>query len=198
MHGRRPHSLLLIFREGGADIKMKQSVKTALGGIIAAISVALMFCTSIIPFLTYALPAISGVLLSVIVIEVNRKWALCVYAAVSILSLLVVVDKEAAVMYTFFFGYYPIIKSVLENRLPRILEYIVKFLIFNAAVISGYCAAVFVFGISFDDMNDFGKYTALIILALANFVFIMYDIALTRVITLYIRKSGNLFKKLMK
>ncbi|NMP36892.1 MAG: hypothetical protein GX051_02025 [Clostridiales bacterium] len=177
---------------------MKQSVKTALGGIIAAISVALMFCTSVIPFLTYALPAVCGALLTIIVIEINRKWAFCVYAVVSILSLLVVVDKEAAVMYTFFFGYYPIIKSLIESKLPKIPEYIIKLLIFNAAVVSGYCVATYVLGVSFDEMDDFGKYTSWILLGVSNPVFILYDIALTRVITLYIRRSEKLFKKLMR
>ena len=91
--------------------------KTALGGIVAALSVATMFLTAVIPTLTYALPAVAGVLLVVMVIDVGKKWAFGVYAAVSLLSLLVLPDKEAAVLYVFFFGLYPIFKSVLAARL---------------------------------------------------------------------------------
>ena len=53
----------------------KNSTKTAIGGIIAALSIVLMLLTSAIPTLTYAIPAIAGLLLVVIVIEVNKKWA---------------------------------------------------------------------------------------------------------------------------
>ena len=77
---------------------MKQSSKTAFGGILTALSVVLMFLTGVIPFLTFALPALAGALLILIVTEIGSKWALCVYAAVSILSLLVVADKEAAML----------------------------------------------------------------------------------------------------
>ena len=85
----------------------RNSSKTALGGIVAALSVTMMFLTAVIPTLTYALPAAAGVLLIIVVIDVDKKWAFGVYAAVSLLSLLVLPDKEAAVMYVFFFGHYP-------------------------------------------------------------------------------------------
>lgn len=121
---------------------MKQSSKTAFGGILTALSVVLMFLTGVIPFLTFALPALAGALLILIVMEIGSKWALCVYAAVSILSLLVVADKEAAMMYAAFFGYYPVIKSFLESKLPRVFEWIVKFLIFNAAMVLAYLVII--------------------------------------------------------
>ena len=38
-----------------------------------------------------------------------------------------------------------------------------------------------------DDLGDFGRYTALILLALGNVIFVIYDMALTRHYTLYIR-----------
>ena len=135
---------------------MKQSSQTAFGGILTALSVVLMFLTGIIPFLTFALPALAGALLILIVMEIGPKWALCVYAAVSILSLLVVADKEAAMMYAAFFGYYPVIKSFLESKLPRVVEWIVKFLIFNAAMVLAYVIIIFVFGMPLDEMEEFG------------------------------------------
>ena len=137
---------------------MKQSSKTAFGGILTALSVVLMFLTGVIPFLTFALPALAGALLILIVMEIGSKWALCVYAAVSILSLLVVADKEAAMMYAAFFGYYPVIKSFLESKLPRVFEWIVKFLIFNAAMVLAYLVIIFVFGMPLDEMEEFGRY----------------------------------------
>ena len=89
---------------------MKQSSKTALGGVVSALSVTLMLMTAVIPFMTYALPLLAGALLILMVIEINKRWAFIVYVAVSLLAVLVVPDKEAAVFYIAFFGYYPIIK----------------------------------------------------------------------------------------
>ena len=47
---------------------MSKSGKIALGGLLTALGVVLMFLTGLIPIGTYALPAIAGVLLIVAVI----------------------------------------------------------------------------------------------------------------------------------
>ncbi|MBQ6874392.1 MAG: hypothetical protein IJO24_08890 [Clostridia bacterium] len=176
---------------------MKQSSKTAICGMIAALSVVIMMLT-IIPVMTYAAPAFAGILLMVVVIEINKKWAFGVYAAAGILSLLLATDKEAAVMYVAFFGYYPIIKAVLESKLPRAVEWIVKFLIFNVTMVAAYFVLIRVFGISMEDMNELGKYGPLILLALGNVVFVVFDIAITRIATLYIIKWQKQFRRLFK
>lgn len=176
---------------------MKQSSKTAICGMIAALSVVIMMLT-IIPVMTYAAPAFAGIMLMLIVIEINKKWAFGVYAAVGILSLLLATDKEASVMYVAFFGYYPIIKAVLESKLPRVLEWIVKFLIFNVTMVAAYFVLIRVFGISMEDMNELGKYGPLILLGMGNVVFLVFDIAITRIATLYLLKWQKQFRKLFK
>ncbi len=176
---------------------MKQSSKTAVCGMVAALSVVIMMLT-VIPVMTYSAPAFAGILLMVIVIEINKKWAFGVYVAVGILSLLLAADKEAAVMYVAFFGYYPIIKAILESKLPKLLEWISKFLIFNVTMVASYFVLIRVFGLSMDDMNELGKYGPLILLAMGNVVFVVFDIAITRLATLYIYKWQKPFKKLFK
>lgn len=177
---------------------MKQSSKTALGGIVSALSVTLMLLTAVIPFMTYALPLLAGALLILMVIEINKRWAFIVYVAVSLLAVLVVPDKEAAVFYIAFFGYYPIIKAPLEKHLPNVAEWIVKFLIFNASVVAGYLVSTYALGIPFDDMGDMGKYGVAVLLVLANAVFLAYDIMLTKFITLYLKKFRKSFRKIFK
>lgn len=176
---------------------MKQSSKTAVCGMVAALSVVIMMLT-VIPVMTYSAPAFAGILLMVIVIEINKKWAFGVYVAVGILSLLLAADKEAAVMYVAFFGYYPIIKAILESKLPKILEWVSKFLIFNVTMVASYFVLIRVFGLSMDDMNELGKYGPLILLAMGNVVFVVFDIAITRLATLYIYKWQKPFRKLFK
>ena len=73
---------------------MKHSSKVALCGMICALCTVCMFMTGLFPFATYALPAIAGVLLCVVVIELSPRWALVVYLAVSCLSFLLSPDRE--------------------------------------------------------------------------------------------------------
>ena len=177
---------------------MKKSAKTAIGGIVAALSVVLMFLTSVIPSMTYALPAAAGILLSVIVIEIDKKWAMGVFGAVGLLSILLIADKEAAVMYIMFFGYYPVLKAVLEDKLPVLLSWILKFAVFNASMIVAFLITVYVFNIPFDEMEKYGVKAAFLLLAAGNAVFLIYDFALTNLIKLYLLKWRKSFHKIFK
>lgn len=166
----------------------KVSFRVAFGGIVAALCLVLMFMTGLIPVLVYTLPAVAGVLLVSVVIEIDKKWALITYAAVGLLSLLITPDREAAILFIFFMGYYPIIKAIIEKIKSRILEWAIKIIIFNVAIISAYVIIINVFGIKdvMEQVPFFGKYSSLVLLALGNVVFVIYDIAVTRLISAYI------------
>lgn len=138
--------------------------------------------------LAYTLPALAGALLIIIVIEINMKWAFVTYASVGLLSIFITPDKEAAILFVLFLGYYPVLKSIIEKIKNRYIEWIVKLLCFNFSVIIAYTLIINVFGmmVVFDEFGDFGQYTFAILLALANIVFVIYDIALTKAISSYI------------
>lgn len=175
-----------------------RSFKAAFGGIIAALSIVLMFSTGIIPTLTYAIPAISGALLMAVVIEITPAFAGAIYLAVSILSLLVVADKEAAVMYVAFFGYYPIIKSFIERKTTKTISWIIKYIIFNISMIASYFVVSKVFMISFDDIEFLGKWALPGLLLVGNVVFALYDVALTRLVTAYLIRWQKYIKRVFK
>ena len=169
----------------------RQSTKVALCGTISSVSVVLMFMTGLFPFLTYTLPAVSGALLSILVIEINKKWATGAYVAISLLSILIVADVA-------FFGYYPIIKEVIERKLSKFFEWIVKLLLFNFTAVAAYAIIIYVFGIPFDELEEYGKYSALILLAMGNVIFLLYDYCMTSLITLYYKKWQKRFHSLFK
>lgn len=168
----------------------KKSTQVALGGLSAALCLILMFMTGMIPFATYALPAAAGIVLIIVSIENGPKTAAIVYVAVSLLSIFIVPDREAAVMFIFFFGYYPILKPILEKLKPWIFNEIIKLIIFNASMVVGYLFIIYVLGIPdiLSDFGDFGKYSALIILGMGNIVFFVYDFALTNLTYVYIHR----------
>lgn len=178
---------------------MKNSAKTALGGMIAALSLVVMLLTAVIPYLEYALPALAGALLVLMVIEINKKWAFCAYVAVSILSFLILANKEAAMMYIAFFGYYPILKPALEGKIKQNwLCWLLKALVFNAAVVAAYFIIVKAFGIPIEDLEEYGTKILPFLLLLGNLMFVLYDICITRLVTLYLLKWQKKFRKLFR
>lgn len=177
---------------------LKQTAKVAIGGLSAALSVVLLFLTSIAPYMTYAIPAAASLLIVIIVIEIDKKWALGVYTVVSMLALLLLPDKEAAVLYVMLFGCYPILKQIFESKLPRPVSWVLKFVFFNAAVLSAYAIITFVFKIPFDETGEFGKASLLGLLLAGNATFWLYDIALTRLLTAYLRRWRKVFHQIFK
>ena len=127
---------------------MKSVKKVALGGMVAALCIVLMMLTGLLPMAEFALPALAGVLLIMLVVEISPKWAFLVYLAVAILSLLLAPSKDSAVFFTAFLGWYPIAKSKLENIKKPVLEWVWKVLIFNISIGAGLAAAVYMFRLS--------------------------------------------------
>lgn len=178
--------------------RKKLSFKVALGGIIAALSILLMIFAGVTTTLVYAIPMVVGALLMMLVVEFGAGFAALVYVAVSIISMLILGNKEAAIMYVAFFGYYPIIKGFLEKHIQKFSCWIVKYLIFNVAMVVSYFVVSKIFMISFDDMEEFGKYAMFILLGIGNILFVIYDIMLTRLISVYIFKWRKSIKRMFK
>lgn len=167
---------------------IKKSKQVAAGGIAGSLCLLLMFLTGLFPFATYALPAMAGTLLVVVVLEYNRATAVMVYVSVALLSLFITPDKEAAMMFLVFFGYYPIVKGAIEKLRNRLLETVIKFVLFNGTVISAYLIAANLLGMGYlmEGVYDYGRYGVYALLLAANLMFSCFDRALTGVITTYI------------
>ncbi len=163
---------------------LKNSKKTAFSGLITALSVVAMLL-AYFPYFTYAIPAFAGALMFVICIEVGRRWAVGAYIA-SALIVLFICEKEAATLFVGLFGYYPIVKGILEQYLKTSVAWLIKFAIFNVSALISYLVIIFVFGIPFFDGSISPQIFITILLVMGNMVFCLYDIGLTRVITAYI------------
>ena len=173
------------------------SYRVALGGIVSALCLVTMFLAGVMPALYLLLPMIAGVLLMLIAVEVNKGWAMLTYLSVSLLSLFVTFDKEAALIFILFFGHYPILRMNIQKIRLKLLRRILKFIIFNACTIIYFYATVYLLGMDemLEEMQDFGRYGSYIMLGLANFVFILYDVNLDFVYILYRSRLMPRFRK---
>ena len=89
----------------------KQTMQVAFSAVVAALSTVVMAMAGIVPVATVALPAFAGLCVIPVVYEFGVRWGFGVYFSVSLLSFFLVADREAALMYVVFFGYYPANKA---------------------------------------------------------------------------------------
>jgi hypothetical protein len=167
--------------------------------MMGALSLTCLLLT-VFPFATYALPALASVWLFPVVIECGKRYGAAVYAATAILALLIAPDMEAKVLYVAFFGYYPLIKSVAESC-SAVTEWILKLAVFNGAVVATYAALVGFMGLPLEDFTMAGvplPVALAILLVLGNGVFVLYDVALTRLLPLYFARFRPLLRRLFK
>ncbi|WP_242840359.1 hypothetical protein [Ruminococcus albus] len=90
--------------------------RVALGGICAAVCLLLMFSSSFLPGLSYAIPVFAGVLMVVMIVETDSKWAIADYCAVSLLCIFITPNFEASLLFILFMGYYPILQFRLSKE----------------------------------------------------------------------------------
>ena len=174
---------------------MRITVKTALGGMCAALSVAVMFLSAFAPVLTYAIPAIAGVLVFFMCVECGRSWGLGVYAATALISAILVPDKEAVGMYIALFGCYPILKFYFEKP-KKVIAVILKSLFYIVVTLAAYYVMIKLFGISAEFIDQGGKYFILLLMALGLVVFLIYDKTLSMYEFAYYRKWQKKLRKL--
>ncbi len=173
---------------------IKKSYRLALCAVISALSFVMLLLTGLIPIGTYAFPCIAGALLAVIVIEAGYTRAMLVYAVVSVLSFFFVTDKEAALYYTAFLGFYPVLKGLVERIKSKLLQYLIKFSAFNSCVTVAFFVSIYVLLVPKESFELFSVYLPWVFLLLGNAVFFFYDICLTRLITEYVNKWRNKLK----
>ena len=161
---------------------MRKAKQMALGGLLAASAVVIMTLGGLIPFATYTCPMLCILILMMVAMLCGYRIAWAWYGAVSILSLLLGPDKEAAAVFVAL-GYYPIIKPKLDRSR---LRWVWKALLFNSATIALYMLLLYVFGMEqlLTDFREIGLIGLVIALVLGNICFILVD----RILTLLPRK----------
>ena len=152
---------------------------------------------SYFPYFTYAVPAVTGLLTMMLVIEINVKWAFAAYIAASVL-VFIFAEPESKLMYICLFGYYPIVKALIERINKPVIEWILKLAVFNVAAIMIYAVFAGMFGVSIDDFSTLGKYGAYIFLGFGNAAFVLYDITVSRLSGTYVYRIHPKVKKLLK
>lgn len=164
------------------------SYKVAVGGVVSALCLTLMFMTGVFPLLSMAIPIYAGALMIIVATEVSSSWAFAAFCAVSLLSVFLTPDKEASSLFIMFFGYYPIISPKLEKIRFSAAKITLKLLLFNASIIIWYKLTALLLGVYdfFGDFSFLGKYAVAGVIIFINLVFLLYDYTIKMMESLYI------------
>ena len=161
---------------------MNKSSELAKGGIFTALTLILLYLTSIIPTSKIALLTLASALIPFSIISLGYKSSILIYLSSSILAFLFV-DKKIAFMYVSFLGVYGFIKNLAEKINNIYIEIILKVLFFNVFLIIFYYLYKILF-LGYGDLN----FSKPLIIILSEIIFLIYDYGLTLIISFYIKK----------
>ena len=175
---------------------MKNSKVIAYSGVATALSVVMLFLGSIFWVLGYTMPLVASLVMIILLDSISQKSALLTFISTSIISFILLNDKECVLLYVLFFGYYPLIRDKINDIKPKFLSYLLKFITFNAAMVLTQVLCVYVFGIPFDDM--LGKWGIVLFVLCLNLVFVVFDKLYTLLLRLYRIKLKKKVEKYIK
>ena len=155
--------------------------KITLCALFAALGTVVLLLGGALGIGTYAGPILAGFLLIPVQYEYGWRWTLPVWLITGVLTLMLSPDREMGLIYLLLLGWYPAAKPVFDRL--GILGWVLKFLAFNGLAIALYAALFAVLGMAELGFATVGS--ALLLLAMGNVLFLLYDFALKKLTGLY-------------
>lgn len=152
-----------------------------LGGILVALTVITLYLNLIIPINTFAILTISSCYVPIAIMRSNIKLGIFVYIASSIIGFLII-PLDIMIPFILYFGIFGLVKFYIEKLRNMPLEIILKLVFSNIMLFIGY----FIFTSFVGPIPS--ELPLWILLIVAQVAFIIFDYALTLIITFYISK----------
>jgi len=164
----------------------KRTRTLTLSALFSALAVVSLYVASVWPTGQLGLAALASLFVAAAVIESGLKRGALVFIVSSALSMLIVPNRVAPLIYILFFGYYPLVKSLIERIRSKAVQWALKLLVFNASLtIVWFLLREFIIG--------FDRPVPLFLIYLAgSVVFLIFDYGLSKVIWLYIGYTNKM------
>lgn len=157
---------------------MKNTKKLTFSAVLSALAVAIMYIGAMLEVLDLSTAALASICVMLILTELGAKYAFLSYACISVLSFLLLPTKYAAIMFIGFLGFYPMAKSFFERKFRGWRCLVLKFLLLNVCIFAMLLVVRYV-------MTE-ALWFEIMVLVLANIVFVVYDYALTTLLRAYV------------
>jgi hypothetical protein len=146
----------------------------------------LVYLSSVLPTSKLSLLALASAIIPLSIITTGVKNSVMVYASSSLLCFVLGL-RGMALAYTLFFGLYSLAKYYIERLQKLTLEYLLKLLFFNVSFLIIY----YFYKTLFTDMISI-QLSFIYVLLAGQVVFLIYDYALTIIITYISRRFKTL------
>ncbi|MHC1720265.1 MAG: hypothetical protein AB9844_06230 [Clostridiaceae bacterium] len=159
----------------------------ARGGLLVALGVLCVYLSSYLPTNKIFLQAIATCLIIVGIMITGVKNSIAIYSATALLSLLLCGVRLTTISYIIFFGLYGFVKHYIEGLNKIVVEYALKLLYCNFCII-----LLFIISRLFLPALFEFKISLYILVLAAQFIFLVYDYALSAFITYFRRRFPKL------
>ena len=147
--------------------------------MLSALSVIVLLLGSFFEIVDLTAAALASFLVVFAFLELGTGYAVLLWAVAAVLSFLLF--PGGASLFYGAIGLYPLLKAVLE-KLPSFLEWLFKILVCNAILAVYVLLGKFVLMLPDEVLHGWLLW---VFIPFANLVFILYDVALGRLITYY-------------
>lgn len=175
--------------------KVKPAQTIAFSGIFCALALVIMFMTSLLGLFTYAGPIAAAVTLIPIREEFGVKTGVTAWAAISILSMILLPDREMALFFVCF-GWYPLALRPVHRIKPKLLRIAASLAIYLALVLLMYGVLCGVLGID-PELAENTRILNIALLVTGALTFLLCDAAYCRMLLLWQLKWRKSFRKLL-
>ena len=187
-------------RRGSQGSRLERSSRTkrvAVSGMMVALGVVILYVGSLIEVLDISMAAIASLMCIIALIEYGRIYGWMVFAATAVAAMLLLPEKFTPSLYALLIGYYPMIKELIERMgkksgkrgLLAAVCWALKLLFFNAALVVVALVATYILL-----LPESAEWMQITMILLANAAFVLYDIALTKMISAYFFRIRRRFK----
>lgn len=158
--------------------------------MLCALGVIFLSLGALVEMLDLSVAVIASLLVVYAVIEIGGAYPWMIWIVTSLVGYLLM-PKTPVLFFALFFGFYPILKEKFE-KLPRVVAWVIKILTFHVSLAVMVLALWLFFPAMLEGLGQILLLIGLYAVSVAAFV--VYDIALTRIITFYFIRLRERFR----
>lgn len=166
----------------------KQTKRLAVCAILSGLSLAVLYVGALSGIFDLCAVIVGALCTAFTVLEIGGIYPWLTGAVTGVLCILLLPDKFVALEYIALGGLYPILKSFLE-RLGKLPSWILKLVYFNCALTVCVFISAFVL-----HSEEFASAAWFLIYGAGNVFFVIYDVALTSFISVYVLRLRKRLK----
>ena len=170
----------------------QQSRKVALCGVLCGLAVVVLLLGGLFSLAVYCAPRLATAVLLPVLEEYGPGTAGAAYGAVAILALLLVPDRETALVYVFF-GWYPLLRPRIAALPSLPVRLVCRLGVCGLSMFLLYGVTIRLLGLTAVTEELGGGWLTAALAAMGCAVFLLLDLALGRLTVLWRRKLRRRF-----